>query len=118
MFFTGKIPQSINTVGLGSDIALLHINSCSCCSCSNYIIIFYFFLSLAPDMVWCCFQLVAEDTIVVIEYPVELKTLPHVLGNNQLFGLRNRRFGRTVLGTYVCRPSRSYDMRPDEFIHI
>ena len=38
------------------------------------------------------------------------------IGDNQLFGVRNRRYGRTVLGLYVYRPSKSLDMRPDEFM--
>lgn len=68
---------------------------------------------------WVCRSpLVVEDTIVVIEYPVELKSLPYILGNDRLFGLRNRKYGRTVLGIYVCRPTRSYDMRPDEFLKL
>ena len=62
-----------------------------------------------------CYQVVKEDTIVVIEYPVEMKALPHILGDNRLFGLRNRRFGRTVIGIYVCSPTRRYDMRPEDF---
>jgi 16S rRNA (guanine966-N2)-methyltransferase len=41
---------------------------------------------------------VSEDTVVVIEYPVELGSLPFVVGNGQLVGLRNRRYGRTVSG--------------------
>eukprot|EP01041_Mallomonas_annulata_P013289 gene13289-28135_t len=68
---------------------------------------------------WVCQSpLVVEDTVVIIEYPVEMKTLPYILGEDKLFGLRNRRYGRTVLGIYVCRPSKKYDMRPDEFLKI
>lgn len=63
-------------------------------------------------------QLVAEDTIVVIEYPVEMKSMPYILGDERLFGLRNRKYGRTVLGMYVCRPSKKYDMRPEEFLQV
>lgn len=66
----------------------------------------------------CVSPLVVEDTIIVLEYPVELKALPYVLGDNYLFGLRNRRYGRTVLGMYVCRPTKTYDMRPDEFMSL
>jgi 16S rRNA (guanine966-N2)-methyltransferase len=65
--------------------------------------------------------LVREDTIVVIEYPVELGCLPHVIGNGRFVGLRNRRYGRTVLGIYICRPSGRLDLadsRPEEFISL
>ena len=43
--------------------------------------------------------LVGEDTIVMVEYPVELGCLPHVIGREDgglLIGVRNRRYGRTV----------------------
>jgi 16S rRNA G966 N2-methylase RsmD len=63
----------------------------------------------------CASPLVAPDTIVVIEYPVEMGALPFVLGGEKLYGLRNRRYGRTVLGLYVFNPSKQYDMRPEEF---
>ena len=58
---------------------------------------------------------VREDTIVVIEYPVEMGTMPYILGENLFFGLRNRKYGRTVLAMYVYRPTKQYDNRPDEF---
>jgi len=75
---------------------------------------------LYSDLIhWVCSSpLVVEDTVVIIEYPVEMRSLPYILGDNRLFGLRNRRYGRTVLGMYVCRPRRQYDMRPDEFMNI
>ena len=63
----------------------------------------------------CNSPLVVEDTLVIIEYPVEMGTLPYVLGGDKLFGVRNRRYGRTVLGLYVYRPNKKYDMRADEF---
>lgn len=63
----------------------------------------------------CTTPLLANDSLVLLEYPVEMGNLPHVLGNQQLFGLRNRRYGRTVLAMYVNRPSRLYDLRPEEF---
>lgn len=59
--------------------------------------------------------LVQENSIVVIEYPVELGTLPYII-DDSLYGMRNRRYGRTVLATYVFKPTRTFDMRPDEFI--
>lgn len=63
----------------------------------------------------CNSPLVAPDTIVVIEYPEEMGSLPPILGEDKLFGVRNRRYGRTILGIYVYRPSESIDMRPAEF---
>lgn len=66
----------------------------------------------------CKSPLVAENTLVVIEYPVEMGTLPQILGNDKLFGIRNRRYGRTVLGIYVYRPTRKYEMKPEEFLSL
>lgn len=66
----------------------------------------------------CHSPLVVEDTLVIIEYPVEMGTLPYILGDDKLFGIRNRRYGRTVLSMYVYRPNKKYDMRPDEFIDV
>ena len=46
-------------------------------------------------------ELIKEDTIVLLEYPVELGCLPHVIKQESggvLIGLRNRRYGRTVSG--------------------
>lgn len=67
-------------------------------------------------------QLVTRDTVVVIEYPVELGCLPHAIGDNTMIGLRNRRYGRTVLGVWVFLPSGQYqdmmDSRPEEFVSI
>lgn len=43
--------------------------------------------------------LVTEDTIVMVEYPIELGILPHVIGREDggvLVGVRNRKYGRTV----------------------
>ena len=59
--------------------------------------------------------LVEDDTVIVVEYPQEMGTLPHVIGNQRLFGLRNRKYGRTVLATYVYRPTMTYDMHSSEF---
>ena len=66
----------------------------------------------------CDSPLVEENTIVVIEYPVELGTLPHILGEDKLFGIRNRKYGRTVLGIYVYRPSKQYDLKVEEFMPL
>lgn len=37
-------------------------------------------------------QAVAEDTLIVVEYPVELGTLPFNVGQGRLLGVRNRRY--------------------------
>lgn len=63
----------------------------------------------------CNTPIIAENSIVVIEYPVEMGSLPHVLGNSQLFGVRNRRYGRTVLGIYSYKPTMSISMKPEQF---
>jgi len=71
----------------------------------------------------------ADDAIVLIEYPVELNCLPHVIVNqneeidiehkNTLIGLRNRRYGRTVVAYYIVNPTGTLDRaesRPEEFV--
>lgn len=65
---------------------------------------------------------VAEDTIVVIEYPVELwGDIPHVHQGESvtMIGIRNRKYGRTVIAMYICNPTgrvENADSRPEEFI--
>lgn len=66
----------------------------------------------------CQSPLVTADTIVVIEYPVEMGTLPHIIGEDKLYGIRNRKYGRTVIAIYVFRPNKKYPMRPEEFLRI
>lgn len=66
----------------------------------------------------CESPLVAADTLVSIEYPVELGSLPYILGDDKLFGVRNRKYGRTVLALYVYRPSKQISMKPEEFLPI
>ena len=66
----------------------------------------------------CNSPLVVADTLVVIEYPVEMGSLPYILGTDKLYGIRNRKYGRTVLGLYVYRPNSKYDMRPLEFLAV
>ena len=63
--------------------------------------------------------LVVDDTIVVVEYPIELGTLPPVLGTH-LKGIRNRRYGRTALAIYVCNPTGRWDLdaRSEEFVEL
>ena len=64
----------------------------------------------------CTTSLLAEDGIVLVEYPLEMGSLPPIIGDHhELVGLRNRRYGRTVLAMYVSRPRRLYDLRPMEF---
>jgi len=60
---------------------------------------------------------VGEGTFVVVEYPVELKTLPPSIAQ-RLVGIRNRRYGRTVLALYACQPDITIESRPDEFIDV
>jgi 16S rRNA (guanine966-N2)-methyltransferase len=65
--------------------------------------------------------LVMEDTIIVIEYPVELLgDLPHVIaaGNHTAIGIRNRRYGRTVIAIYIIDPTGQLNAysRPEEFV--
>jgi len=64
--------------------------------------------------------LLDEDTLVVIEYPVELGCFPPTLADGRFVGLRNRRYGRTVLALYVFRPSGRLDYPPfsEEFISL
>lgn len=59
-----------------------------------------------------------ENTVVAIEYPEELGVLPSVLGDGKLVGYRNRKYGRTVLAIYVCRPDGSQGClpHPHEFL--
>lgn len=69
--------------------------------------------------------LVREDTIVVIEYPVELwGSIPHVFKGDEetgvtMVGIRNRKYGRTVIAMYICNPTgriENAESRPEEFI--
>jgi 16S rRNA (guanine(966)-N(2))-methyltransferase RsmD len=69
--------------------------------------------------------LVAEDTVVVVEYPVELGCLPHVVrqvdGGGAMVGVRNRRYGRTVIAMYIVNPSGKLETaysRPEEFVKL
>ncbi|KAF6002693.1 hypothetical protein F1559_001834 [Cyanidiococcus yangmingshanensis] len=57
---------------------------------------------------------VGERTVVMLEYPTELGSLPPVI-ENRLVGMRNRRYGRTVLGMYACQPDADWDIRTEEF---
>ncbi len=69
-------------------------------------------------------KLVAEDTIILLEYPVELKCLPHVYHREDggiLLGIRNRRYGRTVIAMYIVNPTGRLEQafsRPEEFVSI
>jgi 16S rRNA (guanine966-N2)-methyltransferase len=75
--------------------------------------------------------LIKEDTILLVEYPVELwGDIPHVYTSNSsnggdsamartLVGVRNRKYGRTVIAMYVCNPTgkvKNAESRPEEFI--
>eukprot|EP00571_Detonula_confervacea_P006044 CAMPEP_0172314484 /NCGR_PEP_ID=MMETSP1058-20130122/22663_1 /TAXON_ID=83371 /ORGANISM="Detonula confervacea, Strain CCMP 353" /LENGTH=388 /DNA_ID=CAMNT_0013028369 /DNA_START=22 /DNA_END=1188 /DNA_ORIENTATION=+ len=69
-------------------------------------------------------ELVTEDTVVMVEYPVELGCLPHVIGREDggvLVGVRNRKYGRTVIAMYVVNPTGDREVafsRPEEFVSI
>ncbi|GMH60211.1 hypothetical protein TL16_g02999 [Triparma laevis f. inornata] len=74
----------------------------------------------------CNSSVVGEDTVVVIEYPIELGSLPHVVkgseyGSSTLAGVRNRKYGRTVIAIYVADPTGRMDgaeSRPEKFINL
>lgn len=57
---------------------------------------------------------VGEGSFVFVEYPVELKSLPPTI-DHRLIGIRNRRYGRTVVAVYACQPDVGLQTRPDEF---
>lgn len=67
-------------------------------------------------------SVVTDDTIVMIEYPVELwGDLPHVYNGETvtMIGIRNRKYGRTVIAMYICNPTgkiENAESRPEEFI--
>lgn len=73
----------------------------------------------------CKSSVVQEDTIIVVEYPVELRSLPHIVKSDDedhkgkvLVGVRNRKYGRTVLAIYIVNPSgrvMNAESRPEEF---
>ncbi|CAN0304187.1 unnamed protein product [Hapterophycus canaliculatus] len=48
--------------------------------------------------------------------------MPHAIGDGTMVGLRNRRYGRTVVGVWVHLPSGQFgdmlDSRPEEFVSI
>ena len=68
--------------------------------------------------------LVKSDTLILVEYPVELGCLPHAIGREDggvLVGVRNRRYGRTVIAMYVVNPTgdmEGADSKPEEFVSI
>ena len=66
---------------------------------------------------------VTDDTVILVEYPIELGCLPHVISREDggaLVGVRNRKYGRTVIAMYVVNPTgrldSSADSRPEEFV--
>lgn len=63
-------------------------------------------------------RLLNDDAVLVVEYPIELGSLPPTLGEQmQLRGLRNRKYGRTAVAYYAARPTGKlpFDFRPSEF---
>ena len=64
----------------------------------------------------CASSLIEPDSLIVVEYPLEMGTMPFFWGKQQEWiGLRNRRYGRTVIAMYVNRPTMTFDFREDEF---
>ena len=66
-------------------------------------------------------SLVMEDTVLVLEYPIELLgDIPHVVsaGEHTAVGVRNRRYGRTVIAMYLIDPTGKLEAesRPEEFV--
>ena len=90
-------------------------------------------------------EAVTEDTIVIMEYPIELLQppksqkgpklppnpngaatptyygMPHVIHakDNTAIGIRNRKYGRTVIAFYIVNPTGRYpdaSSRPEEFV--
>lgn len=59
-------------------------------------------------------SLIGPGSVVVVEYPIELGVMPPII-MDRLIGLRNRRYGRTVLGIYGVDPQPPLDARPEEF---
>lgn len=65
---------------------------------------------------------VTDDTVVLVEYPIELGYLPHVIprvDGGAMVGVRNRKYGRTVIAMYVINPTGRLDVatsRPEEFL--
>lgn len=68
--------------------------------------------------------IVTEDTVVLIEYPIELGCFPHVVGREDggaMIGIRNRRYGRTVIAMYIVNPTgrlATATSRPEEFVSL
>lgn len=69
--------------------------------------------------------LVTDDTVLLLEYPVELLgSLPPVVtvGDHTAVGVRNRRYGRTVIALYVINPTgrlaEAARSRPEEFVAL
>ena len=68
--------------------------------------------------------LVTEDSVILIEYPIELGCLPHAIVREDggvLVGVRNRKYGRTVIAMYIVNPTGAREdcqSRPEEFITI
>ena len=67
-------------------------------------------------------ELVGEDTIVLVEYPIKLGSFRHVLDappGRKLMTLRNGCHGRTVVALYVANLTKDLEgggSRPEVFI--
>ncbi|KAL3935320.1 MAG: hypothetical protein SGBAC_009133, partial [Bacillariaceae sp.] len=70
----------------------------------------------------CNSPVVQEDTIVLLEYPIELLgELPPVYSGetNTMVGIRNRKYGRTIIAMYIINPTgriEAAESRPMEFL--
>jgi len=70
-------------------------------------------------------DLITDDTVVMVEYPIELGCLPHAVPRSvdggAMVGVRNRKYGRTVIAMYVVNPSGKLEVassRPEEFVQL
>lgn len=68
---------------------------------------------------------VTDDTVILVEYPIELGCLPHVITRDDggaLLGVRNRKYGRTIIAIYVVNPTgrldESAESRPEDFVSL
>jgi len=59
-------------------------------------------------------SLLGDGSVVVVEYPVELGSLPPMIGS-RLVGMRNRKYGRTMMAIYCVNPAVEIEARPSEF---
>ena len=75
----------------------------------------------------CVSPLVGKGCVCIVEYPVELGCLPHVVRSSTergrtLIGVRNRKYGRTVVAMYRVEGEMGRlvgcESKPEEFINL